>query len=81
MMVFDCVDWRAQVYQENVYVPDKKFHSFKKVSQSMKYGMEDIPLVSLQSISKGTVIKFSHRRELPLRNKFMVDELLLIHWH
>ncbi|KAG4112226.1 hypothetical protein ERO13_D13G150201v2 [Gossypium hirsutum] len=32
-----------EVYQENVYVPEKKFHSFKK----------DIHLVSFQSVSKG----------------------------
>lgn len=42
-----------EVYQENVYVPDKKFHSFKKVSRSMGYGEKDIPLVSFQSVSKG----------------------------
>ena len=45
-----------QVYQENVYVPDKKFHSFKKVSRSMGYGEEDIALVSFQSVSKGELI-------------------------
>ncbi|PON78281.1 Glycine dehydrogenase (decarboxylating) [Trema orientale] len=42
-----------EVYQENVYVPDKKFHSFKKISRSMGYGEEDIALVSFQSVSKG----------------------------
>ncbi|PIA50497.1 hypothetical protein AQUCO_01300910v1 [Aquilegia coerulea] len=42
-----------EVYQENVYVPEKKFHSFKKVARSMGYGEEDIPLVSFQSVSKG----------------------------
>ncbi|CAJ1950641.1 unnamed protein product [Sphenostylis stenocarpa] len=42
-----------EVYQENVYVPDKKFHSFKKVSRSMGYGENDITLVSFQSVSKG----------------------------
>ncbi|KAF8401169.1 hypothetical protein HHK36_014473 [Tetracentron sinense] len=42
-----------EVYQENVYVPDKKFHSFKKISRSMGYGEEDISLVSFQSVSKG----------------------------
>ncbi|XP_017978937.1 PREDICTED: alanine aminotransferase 2, mitochondrial [Theobroma cacao] len=42
-----------EVYQENVYVPDKKFHSFKKVSRSMGYGEKDISLVSFQSVSKG----------------------------
>ncbi|CAN6896175.1 hypothetical protein HID58_081267 [Brassica napus] len=42
-----------EVYQENVYVPDKKFHSFKKVARSMGYGENDVCLVSFQSISKG----------------------------
>ncbi|XP_076886862.1 alanine aminotransferase 2-like [Bidens hawaiensis] len=42
-----------EVYQENVYAPDKKFHSFKKVCRSMGYGDKDIPLVSFQSVSKG----------------------------
>ncbi|KAB2613147.1 alanine aminotransferase 2 [Pyrus ussuriensis x Pyrus communis] len=42
-----------EVYQENVYVPDKEFHSFKKVSRSMGYGEQDISLVSFQSVSKG----------------------------
>ncbi|KAK9142117.1 hypothetical protein Syun_011517 [Stephania yunnanensis] len=43
----------GQVYQENVYVDEKKFHSFKKVSRSMGYGEDDIALVSFQSVSKG----------------------------
>ncbi|KAL9275655.1 Alanine aminotransferase 2, mitochondrial-like protein [Drosera capensis] len=42
-----------EVYQENVYVPEKQFHSFKKVSHSMGYGERDIALVSFQSVSKG----------------------------
>ncbi|XP_077236500.1 alanine aminotransferase 2-like isoform X2 [Tasmannia lanceolata] len=42
-----------EVYQENVYVDNKKFNSFKKISRSMGYGEEDIALVSFQSISKG----------------------------
>ncbi|RDY01540.1 Alanine aminotransferase 2, mitochondrial, partial [Mucuna pruriens] len=42
-----------EVYQENVYVPEKKFHSFKKVTRSMGYGDNDITLVSFQSVSKG----------------------------
>ncbi|KAJ0755704.1 putative alanine transaminase [Helianthus annuus] len=42
-----------QVYQENIYAPDKKFHSFKKICRSMGYGDKDIPLVSFQSVSKG----------------------------
>ncbi len=46
-----------QVYQENVYVPEKKFHSFKKIARSMGYGEEDICLVSFQSVSKGEMVK------------------------
>lgn len=42
-----------EVYQENIYVPDKKFHSFKKISREMGYGDKDISLVSFQSVSKG----------------------------
>ncbi|KAG2728502.1 hypothetical protein I3843_01G203800 [Carya illinoinensis] len=42
-----------EVYQENVYVPEKTFHSFKKISRSMGYGEEDLSLVSFQSVSKG----------------------------
>lgn len=41
-----------EVYQENIYVDDKKFHSFKKIVRSLGYG-EDLPLVSYQSVSKG----------------------------
>ena len=44
-----------QVYQENIYVPEKKFHSFKKVSRSMGYGEKDISVVSFQSVSKGKI--------------------------
>ncbi|KAL8151368.1 hypothetical protein V2J09_021176 [Rumex salicifolius] len=42
-----------EVYKENVYAPEKKFHSFKKVARSMGYSEKDICLVSYQSISKG----------------------------
>ncbi|CAA7395590.1 unnamed protein product [Spirodela intermedia] len=42
-----------EVYQENIYVDNKKFHSFKKIARSMGYGEEDIALVSFQSVSKG----------------------------
>eukprot|EP01018_Ginkgo_biloba_P027968 Gb_05251 [translate_table: standard] len=42
-----------EVYQDNVYVDNKKFHSFKKIARSMGYSEKDICLVSFQSISKG----------------------------
>lgn len=49
-----------QVYQENVYVDNKKFNSFKKIARSMGYGEEDLYLVSFQSISKGMSITISY---------------------
>eukprot|EP00262_Sarcandra_glabra_P009989 TRINITY_DN24838_c0_g1_i1.p1 TRINITY_DN24838_c0_g1~~TRINITY_DN24838_c0_g1_i1.p1 ORF type:complete len:517 (+),score=91.14 TRINITY_DN24838_c0_g1_i1:133-1683(+) len=42
-----------EVYQENIYVDDKKFNSFKKIARSMGYGEDDIALVSFHSVSKG----------------------------
>ncbi|XP_029123827.1 alanine aminotransferase 2 isoform X2 [Elaeis guineensis] len=42
-----------EVYQENIYVENKKFNSFKKIARSMGYGEQDISLVSFQSVSKG----------------------------
>ncbi|CAN6206090.1 unnamed protein product [Urochloa humidicola] len=42
-----------EVYQDNVYVEDKQFHSFKKVARSLGYTDDDLPLVSFQSVSKG----------------------------
>ncbi|XP_040964515.1 alanine aminotransferase 1, mitochondrial [Gossypium hirsutum] len=50
-----------EVYQENVYVPEKKFHSFKKVARSMGYGEKDIHLVSFQSVSKGYYGEYGKR--------------------
>jgi hypothetical protein len=41
------------VYQENIYVDNKKFNSFKKIARSMGYNEDDLPLVSFQSVSKG----------------------------
>lgn len=51
------MEFILKVYQENVYVPEKKFHSFKKVSRSMGYGENDITLVSFQSVSKGKLVQ------------------------
>ncbi|KAK9734377.1 hypothetical protein RND81_04G136000 [Saponaria officinalis] len=42
-----------EVYQENVYVADKQFHSFKKIARASGYGDNDLALVSFQSVSKG----------------------------
>jgi alanine transaminase len=39
-----------------VYVKDKKFNSFKKIVRAMGYGEDDLPLVSYQSVSKGTIM-------------------------
>ncbi|KAJ4814609.1 Alanine aminotransferase 2 [Rhynchospora pubera] len=42
-----------EVYQENIYVDDKSFNSFKKIARSMGYGEDDLAVVSFQSVSKG----------------------------
>ncbi|XP_051187686.1 alanine aminotransferase 2 isoform X2 [Lolium perenne] len=42
-----------EVYQENVYVEDKKFNSFKKVARSLGYSENDISIVSYHSASMG----------------------------
>uniref|UniRef100_A0A803KQU8 alanine transaminase n=1 Tax=Chenopodium quinoa TaxID=63459 RepID=A0A803KQU8_CHEQI len=42
-----------EVYQENVYAPDKKFQSFKKIARSMGYQEKDISLVSFHAVSEG----------------------------
>ncbi|CAI7808692.1 unnamed protein product [Closterium sp. NIES-54] len=42
-----------EVYQENVYAPDRKFLSFKKVARDMGVGASDLALISCHSSSKG----------------------------
>ncbi|XP_025879999.1 alanine aminotransferase 2 isoform X2 [Oryza sativa Japonica Group] len=42
-----------EVYQENIYVTNKKINSFKKIARSMGYNGDDLQLVSLHSVSKG----------------------------
>eukprot|EP00735_Rhodelphis_limneticus_P007935 TRINITY_DN2064_c0_g1::TRINITY_DN2064_c0_g1_i1::g.21748::m.21748 TRINITY_DN2064_c0_g1::TRINITY_DN2064_c0_g1_i1::g.21748 ORF type:complete len:493 (-),score=128.30,sp/P52894/ALA2_HORVU/55.62/0.0,Aminotran_1_2/PF00155.16/2.2e-39,Beta_elim_lyase/PF01212.16/0.0068 TRINITY_DN2064_c0_g1_i1:212-1651(-) len=42
-----------EVYQENVYIPDRPFVSFKKVLRSMGAEYNDVELMSFHSISKG----------------------------
>lgn len=78
-----------QVYQENVYVADKNFHSFKKISRSMGYCEEDIALVSFQSVSKGmcvpSIIQTDHknknsRNSLLLRIKEIISFLTRVLW-
>lgn len=44
-----------EVYQANIYVDNKDFFSFKKVACDMGL-LNDVPLVSLHSISKGIFI-------------------------
>ncbi|KAL5210275.1 hypothetical protein ABZP36_005898 [Zizania latifolia] len=41
-----------EVYQENNYVDNKKFNSFKKIARSMGYNEDDLPSVSFQCVSK-----------------------------
>uniref|UniRef100_A0A7S1KMG0 Aminotransferase class I/classII large domain-containing protein n=1 Tax=Percolomonas cosmopolitus TaxID=63605 RepID=A0A7S1KMG0_9EUKA len=43
-----------EVYQENVYAPNKKFYSFRKVAHGMGRQFEDeLQLLSFHSVSKG----------------------------
>ncbi|CAI5945780.1 unnamed protein product [Closterium sp. NIES-65] len=42
-----------EVYQENVYAPDRRFLSFKKVARDMGVGASDLALISCHSSSKG----------------------------
>lgn len=44
----------CQVYQANIYVDDKEFFAFKKVACDMGL-LQEVPLVSLHSISKGAL--------------------------
>jgi len=44
-----------EVYQENVYDPTVKFHSFKKVLRSMPAYADKVELVSFHSTSKGVI--------------------------
>jgi aspartate/methionine/tyrosine aminotransferase len=48
-----------EVYQENVYDPSVKFHSFAKVMHEM--GEKDISLFSFHSVSKGFLGECGHR--------------------
>ncbi|OEL14347.1 Alanine aminotransferase 2 [Dichanthelium oligosanthes] len=43
-----------EVYQDNIFVDNIKFHSFKKITRFMGHGEDDLPLVSFQSASKGS---------------------------
>ncbi|XP_047050110.1 alanine aminotransferase 2-like [Lolium rigidum] len=42
-----------EVYQDNIYVENKKFNSFKKVARSLGYNTNDISIVSYHSVSMG----------------------------
>jgi aspartate/methionine/tyrosine aminotransferase len=56
-----------EVYQENIYDPQAKFHSFARVLHELKE--TDVPLFSLHSVSKGFLGECGHRGGyLELRN-------------
>ena len=48
----------TQVYQDNVYDPKSKFHSFKKVMVEMGEPYSKMELASFMSCSKGKEIEF-----------------------
>ncbi|TVU09663.1 hypothetical protein EJB05_43152, partial [Eragrostis curvula] len=43
----------TMVYQDNVYVENKRFNSFKKVARSLGYDENDLSIVSFHSVSMG----------------------------
>ncbi|CAN6305331.1 unnamed protein product [Urochloa humidicola] len=43
-----------EVYQDNIFVDNIKFRSFKKITRLMGYSEDDLPLISFQSASKGS---------------------------
>ncbi len=48
-----------EVYQENVYAPDRRFHSFAKVMHEL--GERSVSLFSFHSVSKGFLGECGHR--------------------
>ena len=67
-----------EVYQENVYYPEDKFHSFAKVAHEKQI---EIPLFSLHSTSKGFIGECGFRGGyLEIRNasKVILEQLLKI---
>ncbi|HTT67677.1 MAG TPA: aminotransferase class I/II-fold pyridoxal phosphate-dependent enzyme [Gemmatimonadales bacterium] len=48
-----------EVYQENVYAPDRRFHSFAKVMHEL--GETSVSLFSFHSVSKGFLGECGHR--------------------
>jgi len=48
-----------EVYQENVYAPEVRFHSFARVMHDA--GVTDTPLFTLHSVSKGFLGECGHR--------------------
>jgi alanine transaminase len=48
-----------EVYQENVYTPDRRFHSFAKVMHDL--GERSVSLFSFHSVSKGFLGECGHR--------------------
>jgi len=53
-----CSSVCTQVYQDNVYDPKSKFHSFKKVMAEMGEPYSKMELASFMSSSKGKEIEF-----------------------
>jgi hypothetical protein len=58
-----------QVYQDNIYVEDKKFNSFKKVARSLGYNEDDISIVSYHSVSMGKSLYIKNHGSYYLQNK------------
>uniref|UniRef100_A0A0E0M778 Alanine aminotransferase 1 n=1 Tax=Oryza punctata TaxID=4537 RepID=A0A0E0M778_ORYPU len=64
-----------EVYQENIYVDNKKFNSFKKIARSMGYKEDDLPLAGDASYAsykaeKDGILQSLARRAKALENAF-----------
>ncbi|KAI4972604.1 hypothetical protein ZWY2020_003529 [Hordeum vulgare] len=60
-----------EVYQENIYVDNKKFHSFKKIMRSLGYGEEELPLCTPRAISSQPGI-ISTESDVPNKKQFLL---------
>ena len=63
-----------QVYQDNVYDPKSKFHSFKKVMVEMGEPYSEMELASFMSCSKGKEIEFWNSKHGCIFSWYIADD-------
>lgn len=71
----------SQVYQENIYAENKKFHSFKKVARSLAYDENDLTLVSLHSVSMSESSSFIYQKKNMTLNLWRVQSEVRLFSH